>query len=206
MCFGSNKAAKQAKKAREAAEREELLRQQNIKKGQAAIDTAFGSFDDGFFNNYMNSYTGYYFPDLDSQFKSAQDQLLSALAGRGMLTSSYGASKQGDLTEEYNKQRQLIQAQAQDAANALRGQIEDAKTNLYALNQSSADPAAINARALAEATSIQAPTAFTPLGQVFGSVLQPFVSYQMAAQNSPGASYTSPYGVPSGSGSGKVVN
>ncbi|WP_137389145.1 hypothetical protein [Rhodoligotrophos defluvii] len=206
---GSDKASKEAKKARKAAEQAEIERQQKIKEGQALIDQAFGGFDDSFFNNYLNTYTGYYFPELDSQFTSAQDQLMAALAGRGMMTSSYGATKTGDLLEEYNKQKTQIANQAQDAANQLRGQIEDSKSNLYALNQSSADPAAINARALAEATAIKAPTAFTPLGQVFASVLQPFTGYMQAAQNSPGAAYRSSYGGTGpvyGSGSGRVVS
>jgi hypothetical protein len=78
---------------------------------------------------------------------------------------------------------------------------------LISLNQSSADPTMIAARARGEATSLVAPQATSPLGDIFGSALAPFVSYQRGAMYGPnGAGNLISYSPPtSGLGSGRVV-
>lgn len=207
MCFGggSNSAAEDAERQRKKLEKQERERQANIKAGKGKIDTAFGQFDDSYYDAYKGDYTGYYFPQIDSQFGDATAKLTAALAGRGMLESTPGINAIGDLTETYNTQRTGIANEAQDAAQKLRANVENNKSDLYALNLSAADPEAANTLAQGRAASLAAPPATSPLTQVFAAALQPYLNYQSASQNRAGAPYQSRVTTASGSGSGRVV-
>src|SRR5690606_6782182 len=90
-----------------------------------------------------------------------------------------------------------------DASNKLRGTVENAKSSLYSLNEASANPQAVNAQAVGQASALVAPPTYDPLGQVFASALGTLGNFQQARQNTPTKSYKSPYA--SGYGSGKVV-
>src|SRR5690606_25016786 len=169
------------------------------------IDKAFSKFDDDYYSGYQNDYTGYYFPQLDRQYGDVVDKLTATLAGRGILESSVGANKFANLARDHAEARTNIQNEAIDAANRLRGQVENAKSNLYSLNEASADPQAVNAQAIGQATALVAPPTYSPLGQVFANVLDSFGNYMNARQNRPSRQYQSPYSAPSGYGSGQVV-
>lgn len=205
MCFGSNDAAKQAKKQQEELERKEAERQAKIAEGKTAIDTAFSQFDDDYYGGYKGAYLDYYLPQLDSQFTDANAKLVAALAGRGTLESTPGFNAVGKLTENYNQQRTGIANEAENAANQLQSTVENNKSDLYALNLSAADPEAMNTLAQGQATALVAPPTLSPLSQVFASALQPYLNYQSAAQNSPGAPYQSSITTASGGGSGRVI-
>lgn len=181
-------------------------RQRDIKRGQRKIDTHFGQFDDGYYTGYEQKYVDFYNPQLDRQFADARGKLIAALAGRGTLESTAGFGKMTDLQEEKDLAATTIANEAQDAANKLRSNVENAKTNLYSLNESAADPKAANALAKGQATALVAPPAFSPLGQVFASFLAPLAAGLQSRRASPGAGYgPSIYPVqPSGSGSGAV--
>lgn len=206
MCFGSNnQAADEANKAAQETKDREAKRQKDIGQGKTNIDSAFARFDPAYYQGYQNDYTGYYNPQLDDQFKTASAKTIAALAGRGTLESTAGNAKQGELQTQYDTARTGIANEAVDAANKLKGNVENTKTDLYSLNQASADPEAMGARAVGQATSLVAPPTTSPLGQVFASFLQPFANYQSGWQNRSGPSYSSPYGTPSYSGSGRVI-
>lgn len=207
MCFGGgNDAAQEADRGRRETEAREAKRQADIGLGKKSIDKAFGKFDNSYYTGYQNDYTGYYNPQIDSQFQDAQGKLIAALAGRGTLESTVGASAQGKLQTEKNTARTGVANEAVDASNKLRGNVENTKTDLYALNQASADPQAMGARAVGQATSIVAPPPTSPLGQVFASFLQPYMNQQQAYQNRAGSPYSSPYGGGSNrAGSGRVI-
>lgn len=188
-------------------EAQEMSRQHDIKLGQIGIDKAFGRFGDDYYDQYKTDYTGYYYPQLDTQFEDAKAKLTAALAGRGILESTAGFDKLGDLTKEYTDAKSNIANESLDAANKLRGQVENSKSNLYSLNEVSADPKAVNAQATGQATALVAPPQYSPLGQVFAAALAPFANYQQAASNTPTRSYTSPYSTAAvgSAGSGRVV-
>jgi hypothetical protein len=169
-------AAKTAEDQRAA----EAKRQADIRAGQAGIDTAFSQFDQPYYDKYKETYTGNYLPQIADQYATAKDKLTATLAGRGTLESTVGASKFGELDQTRGNAQADIGNQATDAANALKGKVEDAKTNLYTLNQSAADPTGVSAQAIGRATSIAAPSALSPLGQVFASTLNAFGTYNKA--------------------------
>ena len=202
MCFGGS-----IPKDTTAAdiERREEERQAKVTAGREGIDTAFGRFDDQFFNTFKDARQGFYAPQIAKEFTDTQAKLIAALQGRGVLASTVGANALGNLTQKRGEAEVGIANETQDEANRLRGTVQSAKTNLYGLNEASADPESINAQALGTASSIVAPQAFSPLGQIFSSALQPFINFNNARQNRPGVPVTAS-SLASGSGSGRVVN
>ncbi len=185
-------------------ERREISRQHDVDLGKIGIDKAFSGFGDSYYGGYRNDYTGYYNPQLDRQYGRAVDKTTANLAERGILESSVGAQKFADLAKQNADARTNIANEALDASNKLRGQVENAKSSLYSLNEASADPQAINAQAIGQATSLVAPPTYSPLGEVFASALNSLSNYAQARNNRPTKSYQSPYAT--GFGSGRVVN
>jgi hypothetical protein len=209
MCFGSG-AAEEANRmaAQQAAEakRRERRRQADIRAGKSSIDTSFAQFDDPYFEKFRTDYVGAQTPNIDRQYAVAKDRLTAALANRGVLASTISGNAFGDLVEKQNDARSRVTNEAFDAANNFRNQVEKTKSNLYTLNAAAADPSMISARAAGEAGSLVAPTATTPLGDLFASTLAPYANYQAARLYAPYSRNT--YGSPPtvGSGSGRVVS
>jgi len=194
MCLGrrDNSAQREAERARQETERREAERQAAILSGQQRIDDAFGGFNDDYFGQFTTSYKDNQFSQLDDQYANARDRMIAAMAGRGMLNSSTGQNAITDLTKRYNDERVNIAQRASDAANDLRSNIENSKTDLYGVNQSIADPETIATRATAASTAVRAPSTTSPLGDIFATALGPVVAYQNARVNSPGRTYRSP--------------
>lgn len=185
-------------------EMREKERQLDVDLGKIGIDSAFSKFGDDYYSGYQNDFAGYYNPQLDRQFNKANDKTTASLAQRGMLESSTGANAFADLARQNAEARTNIASESQDAANKLRGQVENAKSSLYSLNEASADPQAVNAQAIGQATALVAPPTYSPLGEVFASAMNSLGNYSQARQNRATANYSSPYA--SGFGSGRVVS
>jgi len=187
-------------------EMRELQRQGDVSLGRIGIDKAFSRFGDEYFNDYQKTYTDNYVPELDRQYKDASGKTTASLADRGMLESSVGINKFTDLKRERDTAASGIASEGLDAANKLRGNVQNAKSNLYSLNEASANPQAVNAQAIGSATSLVAPPAYSPLGQVFASTISSLGAYQQAKQNAASTPYKSPFvSSPTGYGSGSVV-
>lgn len=167
MCTPSQKEDKTAKKAK----LEEEKRQGRIKQGINNIDLAFEDFNDGYFRNYKNDFQNYYLPQLDEQYGDAKKGMTFNLARSGNLKASTAGDQFGKAEGKYLNARTDIANKALDAANVLRGRIEDQKSNLYALNASSADPGMAISRASAAQSMLSQPQGYSPLGDVFASLL-----------------------------------
>jgi hypothetical protein len=189
---------------------QEELRQSNIKKGQQNIEGNFAQYNDPYYQNYEQNQVGYYKPQLEDQFKRARDTLTASLADRGILESSVGADQLAQLQKRHDDQATQIASQAHDASNTLRGNVERAKTNLYAVNTAAADPNSVSARAQGEAGALAAPQSFTPMANMFADLMQPLASFATAKMNSLPAGYKSNAGggsVPTtGAGTSRVVS
>jgi hypothetical protein len=181
----------------------EMIRQHSIDLGKIAIDKNFNQFDNGYYKDYRKDYTNYYDPQVQDQYHQTNDKLVGSLADRGMLESSVGNSAQADLFKKLGEAKTNISNEALDAANKLRSNVQSAKSNLYSLNEASADPMGVNAQAVGSATALVQPPTYSPLGQLFTSALNPWLSYTNAAQNTPMRTYVSPYN--NVDGSGKVI-
>lgn len=196
MCdiFGSKKAAKKSEATARAAEAEtkakEEKRQADIKLGNQNIDTAFSQYNPGYYSAYADKYKANYNPQIDTQYGEAVDKLTASLAGRGMLDSSVGASNLAKTFQVKNDAKARVGNDAEVAAGDLKGKVAARKADLYSLNQSAADPEGAQANAVGAATSLTAPPAYSDLGRVFASVMDPIAAFAKAKQNSPGAAYS----------------
>ena len=209
MCLSppKSKASGEAARAEAETRAREEKRQADILAGKGKIDEAYSGFDDDYYGGYKDTYTDYYNPQVDDQYKTALDQLTAALSGRGILESSPGIAKLGELQKSYDQGRTQVANDADVASRSLRSNVENSKTDLYALNQSSADPEGIGARATGQATALAAPPSFSPLGQLFAGILSGFAGgKQQPGLGTPYASKTPSLYVASGSGSSSVVN
>lgn len=186
-------------------EMREVTRQGDVSLGKIGIDKNFSKFDKNYYNKYKKDYSGFYTPNLNKQFTEAQDKLTSNLADRGILASTVGSGEFADLSRQNADAKGNIANEANDAAAKLRGTVQNAKTNLYNLNQASADPQAVNAQAVGQATALVAPPTYSPLGRVFADFLNGLPTFADARAGSTQRRYASPYTTPSGYGSGSVV-
>lgn len=204
MC-GGGKARREAAAAEARARAEAADREAKIKAGQTAIDTAFSQYDKPYYDRYSKSIVDVQQPELDRQSQAASGKLAATLADRGMLESTVGAQQFGEVGRVYADNSTQIANQAADAAKGLQAKVEGQKSNLYALNQSAADPQSINAQAIGAATSLAAPTATSPIGDVFSGTIGPYLAFQNARQNAAGTPYQSAAPVAAGRGSSRNV-
>lgn len=158
-------------------------RQQDILAGRDAINNAFSRFNDDYYNTFAADYTSHYYPQIDRQYDRAQGQTRASLADRGVGQSSIAGHAFADLLKTRLDARNQVAAGAVDAANALRSNVENTRTNLFGLNEAAADPAALNTQAQAQATALVAPPTTNPLGQIFASTLGPLTAGIQSYQN-----------------------
>lgn len=168
--------------AKEARRREEE-RQARIRSGTDLINQQFGRYDDGFYDQRREAYMDYAQPQLQRQFSDVYTQLISALSRGGILQSSVGARKIGDLQRQYDLQKQGVVDTGLDYANQARRSVEDTRSSLIMDLQASADPAAAQQAALQRAQTLSAMPRFSPLGDLFSNVTAGIADYETAGQN-----------------------
>lgn len=162
-----------------------------VGQGKQNIDSAFSQFTPDYFKGVTTAYENAYNPQLKDQYGVARDQLTAALAGNDTLGSTAGANATAQLQKQYNTSQSDIAGKGQDAAQSLQAGVNNAKTGLYTMNQSAADPLMAQTQATAATGALVAPQNYPSLGNVFGSVLSPLQSAQKANAGSP--YYQSPY-------------
>ena len=160
-----------AKQQADEAAAKEAQRQATITQDRQAIDTQFGQFTPEYFNKVASDYTSYYNPQLEKQYSNAQRDLTLSLAGRGVLDSSIAARQLGDLTSTYTQQQAQISDQAASARTKAQGDMQQAKSDLYGLADTAADPTTVQQTALTRANAVSAPQVYSPLGNVFANAL-----------------------------------
>lgn len=149
------------------AAQQEAARQAKVTEGQAAIDNSFTGFNDEFYNKYGTDYTNYYTPQLTDQYTDARKRLTLQLAKTGNLTSSAGANQLAELQKHFDTQNTGITNQSLAAINALKGNIDQRKSQLYADNRAAADPANAGRAAAEAAAALQPGPPTSPLANTF---------------------------------------
>jgi len=185
-------------------------RQAQVVQGQQNIDSAFSKFDDNYFNKYQGAYEANYNPQVDEQYQRAQQGERYNYARTGMLDSTPAIHGADLLNEKYGQQRQAVAADALSATNNLRNGVQQQKSQLYALNSSAADPTLASTQAAASAGTIPSTPQYSVLGDLFSGLVNAGANYQQGRNtNSPYFTPNAPMpggALPSGSGSGRVVN
>jgi hypothetical protein len=146
-----------------------LQRQNEIQNGMRGIDSAFGQFDDKFYNGRRQAALDYYMPQADQQYNDARKQLTFALARSGGAQSSAAAQQQADLERKMMAARQGIMDKADSSVQGMRNNVEAARADLVnMLNQSgSASTVGDNARARVAALSM--PESYSSLADLFST-------------------------------------
>ncbi len=170
MCVFSTPSIPKDNSAELARKREEE-RKQRITEGEAKIDTQFEQFDDPYFKRVETAHFGNYAPQLEDQYGDARRKITLSLARTGNLNASSGARTLGDLAETYEKNRVRLGEEALGAANSARSRVEAARSDLYSQNRAAADPSAAARSALAQSELLSAPQTFSPLANVFASLI-----------------------------------
>ncbi len=150
------------------ARAEESARQKRINQGQQGIDAAFSGFNDDLYNKYQTDYTNYYNPQIDDQYGDAVKRLTLQLAQTGNLSGSTGVDQLAKLKQYRDQQKLSLTNKATEATNALRGNIDAKKSQLYADNRAVADPGNASSAAASAAQYLQPSQPSSPLANVFG--------------------------------------
>lgn len=187
MCFsgGSGGADDAAEEAAAAAAAAEAKRKKAITEGRANIDATFSKFDPAYYQQIGDAYNSYYQPQLADQYEDARKNLTYGLARKGILASSAAGDQFGKAKTEFDRQRVRIGSQAQDRVAQAKADVEQNRSDLYALNEAAADPNAIAGMSASRAASIQPQQSLSPLENVFASFLNSpatsALAYQYAA-------------------------
>jgi hypothetical protein len=183
MCFGggggsnrlaaaNNAAAEANLKMAQQQRQDELDRQNRVNQSIGNINSAFGQFDNNYFNQKGQDYLGVYQPQVDRQYKEAQSDTLYQLARQGITNSSAGAKAFGDLYRDYGQQNLSLQSKANDYMNQARQQVEAQRNSLINQATATANPSAAASEAANSVGSLQMvqPTGgYSPLSGLFNT-------------------------------------
>lgn len=159
----------------------------NVAGGKASIDSAFAQFNDPYYAGLAKKYTDFYNPQIDEQYKLANDAKTGDLAERGVLKSTVGANTLAQMAKTAADKKAEIANSGQDFANQQRTTVQQTKDNLYGLNTGAVDPSQVSAQATGHASALAAPGTVSPtpaLGDVFSSFLTPVTNAVQANNNS----------------------
>lgn len=193
MCLGgggggNNAIAQQqlalAQKQSAALDQQNAEKKANILAGEGSIDAAFRQFNPRYYNKYRTDFTAAQTIPLRQQYERAKDTEAAGLAARGIGASSVGNQAFADIDQRNAITLGQIANDAANAANAQKGVIQGAKTNLYNLNTAGNDPSGVSANAIGTASSLVNPKINAPLGNVFADLLAPLANYYRAGQGS----------------------
>lgn len=150
---------------------QEIARQQEIATGTKNINDTFDKqFTPEFFGNIKQGYLNFANPQLDNQYRDAQKQLTYSLARTGNLDSSTRADQFGDLTTQYNSNRQQVAGDAQSKANASQDAVNSARSNLLSALSASGNAASAANSATAQASALSSAPSYSPIGDMFGGI------------------------------------
>jgi len=135
------------------------------------FETTQPAFDDAFYDKRRQAILANQTPQLQDQYQKAREGLTYALARAGITRSSAGADKSAQLKSQYDVESANVANKAEQDVSGLRGQVEDARTNLITQLQATADPAGSANQALARTQVLrQQPLSYDTIGDVFSGV------------------------------------
>ena len=181
MCFGGDGGAGEIAQQQRA---DEYARQARIAAGMQKINDTFSAFGDDYYNKRAQDYTDYATPQLDRQYGLAKDNMIYALDRSGILQSSAAQKKNAELSNDFDQSRIDIAGKAQDTANTARSNVETTRGTLVNQLNATGDDSAAAAAAVRQATALNQPTGFSPLGQLFANFTSGLASIGSNASNS----------------------
>lgn len=132
----------------------------------SGVNTTDG-FNDEYYGKRKQAYIDYASPQLEDQYANAQKELTFALARGGLLDSSVRGEKTAELQQKYDLNKQQIADQALSYETEARNSVEDARSNLIATLNATGDAQGAANSAIARASALSKPAAYSPLSQLF---------------------------------------
>lgn len=160
-----------------------------IATGKQNIDSAFGGFNDDFFNGLAKNYTDYAQPQLDDQYTQAKKNITYALARNGTTNSSIAGDEFGTLAKQYATNETGVAGTGANYANSARQSVAADKNDVTNQLIQSGDADAANISALSAAKVLAVPPTFSPLGTLFTNVSAVAAQNKLASDSnlSPGS-------------------
>lgn len=170
------------------ARADEAARQQRIITGRQKINDVFSTFNDDFYKRREADYAAFSKPQLESQYKNAQNELMYSLARSGNMASSEMGKQLGVLQRE----KGLAQSKLADAglayANQARQQVEQSRSDVLNQLMATSDPSVAASQANARAAlANQYNPIVDSLGDLFGRTMSIAANTNKAATYLPNA-------------------
>ena len=150
------------------------------------INQAFSGYTPQFYNNYGQNYMNWALPQLGQQYQQTSQQLGGKLANQGLTNSSAAQNQWNQLQNTNSLNQQGIASTAQQMQNQLQQQVGQEQAGLIGQAQQSTNPMQVAQGATAAAAGFGTPSAFQPLGNLFGNFAQLYLGNQL--QNTYGPS------------------
>jgi len=193
----------------EIARQQEEARQAKIREGQAAIDRTFDTtFTDDYYGGLTKNYEDYYNPQLLQQYDDTLKELTFQTSRSGNAESTAANELFSKLEQKRQEAATQIANDALAATGKAKSDVASQRSNLYSLNNAAADPTQATSQAAQAAAQLNQPVSYSPLGQLFASLIQTggnaaAISNATSAPSYGSAGPSAPNY--SGSGSGKVI-
>lgn len=169
---GSQKAAKSAAKA-------EKNRQAQITAGTQKVNDIFSQFTPDYYATRATDYNNWAMPQVEDQYKKAQEQLKFALARQyGSTNTSEAAKRQAQLGEDYGLAKTNQTEQGLALSNRAKAEMENSRSQVLQELSASADPGSAASSALAQSDLATHVDPYTPLGELFANVTEGLASSQ----------------------------
>lgn len=159
-----------------------------FKKGGLYNQTtkSFEGFQPDFFNQRAQDYVNNALPQLANQYQSTKASLGYGLANRGLINSSAQRAQMSELDRETGQAKQQLADTGQNQANALKTQVEGARSDAISKLYQTGDPAQATAQAISSAAQFHVPSTFAPISNMFSNLLSQY--YTGSVLNQPGQS------------------
>lgn len=171
----SNAAAQEA--ARQRAEQEK--REAQIRLGTNSVNDIFSQFNEDYFQrNLADPYVGFALPQFQEQRRSSFEDLIYALSGRGLLSSSIGARARNEFNNYADRQYQGILDGARSKVDEGLSQAEQSRNNIIANLSATGDAQGAIQAAQNQAALLGRAPSFSPLGALFANFTSSFLNNQ----------------------------
>lgn len=178
-------------------------RRQVINQNLGKIEAAFQGFDDKYFDSIADAFKNYYQPQVDDTFKRASEQTIYAAPG-GVGSTAF-ASKLGEVERDRSLAGVAVGEQSAEEAQRAKANIEGTKASLIGLAESSEDPGAFGAQAVAASKAAAQTPSYNPLADLFSRYANLAANASVANQQGYGrASPPTSFGGGRSSGSSSV--
>lgn len=178
MSWGQSNAGTQA-----VAEQQQ--QQQNVTNAVNQINQAFSGFGPSFYNQATQNYENWALPQVMNQYQQSEQSLQDKLGNQGLLNSSAGEQEQGQLSQALAGAENQVANTGISQSQSLQQQVAQEQANLVGQANAASDPLSVAQSAINQASSVQAPSSFAPIGNLFQGFANTYLGSQLANTYNP---------------------